>query len=158
MRATTNPSAMSLMFSISLYSAVFLAIVSVATGEIFGFYQFATKYTNINIMIGSSALVGCLGQICIYLMISEFGALPCSIVTTTRKFFTVLISVVFMPGNSLSVRQLVATVVVFAALFADAFWGKKKKLPMEESSEEESTSDIEKNEPMHGNGLKIPKN
>lgn len=123
---------------------------SVSTGKIFGFYEFAKKYSNIYITIGSSALVGSLGQIFIYLMISEFEALPCSITTTTRKFLTVLMSVLFMPGNSLSVRQQVATIVVFAALFVDAFWGKKSKLPEQNSSKPES-SDIEKNESNPGN-------
>ena len=37
--------------------------------------------------------------------VSEFGPLPCSIVTTTRKFFTVLASVI-MFGNALLTHQV----------------------------------------------------
>lgn len=80
------------------------------------------------------------------MMISEFGPLPCSITTTLRKFFTVIISVIFM-GNPLKVQQQVATAIVFVALFADAVWGKKQlcgkpqaiPVPTEEP-------DVEKNE------------
>ena len=46
-------------------------------------------------------------------MVSEFGPLPCSIVTTTRKFFTVLGSVIFF-GNELSKRQWIGTSLVFS--------------------------------------------
>lgn len=145
MRAATKPSALNFMFKINLFSAIFLVIGTIATGEIKGFYEFATKYPDVYAKIGSAAVVGSLGQIFIFMMISDFGPLPCSIVTTTRKFFTVLISVIFL-GNPLSTQQKIATGIVFGALFADAFWGKKKlcgKPPAEAVPTEDP--DIEKN-------------
>lgn len=145
MRAATKPSTFNFMFSINMYSAIFLIIGTIGTGEIVHFYEFATKYPDLYLKIGSAALVGSMGQIFIFMMISEFGPLPCSIVTTTRKFFTVLISVLFM-GNSLTNRQQIATAIVFAALFADAIWGKKQlcgKPPVEAVPTEDP--DLEKN-------------
>ena len=56
---------------------------------------------------------------------SDFGPLPCSIVTTTRKFFTVLASVLFF-GNSLITRQWIGVGLVFAGLFMDGAYGKRK--------------------------------
>ena len=47
----------------------------------------------------------------IFLTVTEFGPLPCSIMTTTRKFFTVLASVILF-GNVLSGRQWIGTVLV----------------------------------------------
>ena len=47
--------------------------------------------------------------------VSEFGPLPCSIVTTTRKFFTVLGSVIFF-GNSLLPHQWCGAVLVFTGV------------------------------------------
>lgn len=41
-----------------------------------------------------------------------FGPLTCSIVTTTRKFFTILGSVILF-GNVMSTMQWVGTVLVF---------------------------------------------
>lgn len=41
-----------------------------------------------------------------------FGPLTCSIVTTTRKFFTILGSVIFF-GNVMSTMQWVGTILVF---------------------------------------------
>lgn len=125
MRATSRPSALNFMYNINMFSAVMLIVGAIATGEFVNFVAFATRHPDIYFKIGSAAVVGSFGQIFIFMMISDFGPLPCSIVTTTRKFFTVLISVIFI-GNPLIFRQKIATAIVFLALFADALWGKKQ--------------------------------
>lgn len=55
--------------------------------------------------------------------VSEFGPLVVSVVTTTRKFFTVLASVVLF-GNVLTSRQWIGAIAVFTGLFLDAFFAK----------------------------------
>ena len=57
--------------------------------------------------------------------VSEFGPLPCSIITTTRKFFTVLGSVL-MFGNTLLTHQWIGAALVFAGIFLDGVYGKQK--------------------------------
>lgn len=153
------------MFMINAFSAVFLIIGTIVTGEIAGFYEFAMKYPDVFWKIGLAAIVGSFGQIFIFMMISQFGPLPwfvfldlatcfilitlhdftfSSIVTTTRKFFTVLISVIFM-RNPLTVRQSIATAIVFAALFADAFFGKKQLCGKKPEAVPTEDPDLEKN-------------
>ena len=155
MRAATRPSTFNFMFSINMYSAVFLTIGACATGEIFKFFEFASKYPDVYLKIGSAAVIGSVGQIFIFMMISEFGPLPCSIVTTTRKFFTVLISVIFI-GNPLTTRQMFATGVVFAALFADAIWGKKQLCGKQEViAVPTEASDVEKNEFLTNDAVEL---
>lgn len=124
-RAKTNPSALRIMFALNFWSSVILLVTVFATMEIFHFYDFVNIHPNVIIKIAGSAFVGSFGQIFIFLMISQFGSLPCSIATTTRKFFNVLISVFFF-GNSLIPRQWVATGIVFTALLLDTLFGKKK--------------------------------
>ena len=63
--------------------------------------------------------------------VSEFGPLPCSIITTTRKFFTVLGSVI-MFGNTLLPHQWVGAVLVFCGIFLDGAYGKQKPKPQVE--------------------------
>ena len=65
-------------------------------------------------------------QMFIFLTVANFGPLPCSIITTTRKFFTVLFSVIFF-GNALSDRQWLGTGLVFVGLALDSFYGKKSQ-------------------------------
>lgn len=94
------------------------------TGEGKQFVYFAIRHPELCGHLALLALCGCLGQLFIFLMVAGFGPLACSVVTTTRKFFTVLFSVVFF-GNILIPRQWFGAVLVFAGLFADMFYGKK---------------------------------
>lgn len=64
---------------------------------------------------GSSAM----GQNFIFYTISGPGVLVCATITTTRKFFTILVSVMLYPENSLNLSQWVSVVIVFAGLFLE---------------------------------------
>lgn len=108
MRKTTKPNALNIMSSINMFSSIFLLFAVFATREIFDFYDFVVRHPGVLYKIAASAFVGSFGQICIFLLLAGFGSLPVSIATTTRKFFNVVISALFM-GNSLLVRQWVAT-------------------------------------------------
>lgn len=48
----------------------------------------------------------------IFMTVVYFGPLTCSIITTTRKFFTILASVILF-ANPISTMQWVGTVLVF---------------------------------------------
>jgi len=61
--------------------------------------------------------VFCTFQYFIFMCVSEFGPLPCSVATTTRKFFTVLASVIIF-GNSLISRQWFGACFVFAGIYS----------------------------------------
>lgn len=62
----------------------------------------------------------------IFLTVTSFGPLTYSIVTTTRKFFTILGSVIIFQ-NPMSARQWIGTVFVFIGLGLDSAYGKEKK-------------------------------
>ncbi|OXB71995.1 UNVERIFIED_CONTAM: hypothetical protein H355_003259 [Colinus virginianus] len=62
----------------------------------------------------------------IFMTVVYFGPLTCSIITTTRKFFTILASVVLF-ANPISAMQWVGTVLVFLGLGLDAKFGKGAK-------------------------------
>jgi len=80
MRAATKPAPLDFMFSINMFSAVILVIASVCTTEIIDFYEFAQKYPDVIYKIFSAAVVGSIGQVFIFSMISFFGPLPCRLV------------------------------------------------------------------------------
>ncbi|KAB7504522.1 Solute carrier family 35 member B1-like protein [Armadillidium nasatum] len=114
-----------MMLNMNLWSIGYLAVALVVTGELFVFIDFVNRFPEViwNMIIFS--LCSAVGQFFIFLMVSDFGPLPCSIVTTTRKFFTVLGSVLLF-GNKLSSRQWSGTVLVFSGLTLDAVYGKSK--------------------------------
>lgn len=62
----------------------------------------------------------------IFITVTTFGPLTTSIVTTTRKFFTILASVLFY-GNALVLRQWLGVVLVFLGLGLDSIFGKTRK-------------------------------
>jgi len=124
MRAASKPSAQHMMLAMNYWSTIILGVTLVVTGEGKEFLSFSFKYPELYGHIATLALAGAIGQLFIFMMVSSFGPLPCSIVTTTRKFFSVLFSVIFF-GNSLAGRQWLGTILVFAGLFADMLVGKK---------------------------------
>ena len=125
MRAEHKTQSLHMMLNMNFWSIVFSGSAILFSGELVTFIQFLQRHPNILVHILNFSVAGACGQYFIFLTVSEFGPLPCSIITTTRKFFTVLGSVLFF-GNNLLPRQWVATVFVFLGLFLDAMYGKDK--------------------------------
>ncbi|KAG8231877.1 hypothetical protein J437_LFUL011782 [Ladona fulva] len=118
-----------MMLGLNKWSTLYLSVAVIATGEIVEFWKFVGRHPAVLWQLGSLAAAGAFGQYFILFVVSEFGPLPSSIVTTTRKFFTVLGSVILF-GNTLVLREWAGTTLVFTGLFLDALYGKspsKKK-------------------------------
>lgn len=117
----------------------FLLAAILWTGEVWDFLSFTERYPNViyNIMLfGVTSALGQVGvrtkddhdlpevlqiqltlfsmfyQTFIFLTVVNFGPLTCSIVTTTRKFFTILGSVLLF-GNAMTTLQWTGTILVF---------------------------------------------
>ncbi|KAF5269245.1 hypothetical protein FQR65_LT02546 [Abscondita terminalis] len=128
-KAEANPTAQQMMRGMNAFACMFLSIALLLSGELMKFVEFVSRHPIVITHISLLALAGALGQLFIFLTVTEFGPLPCSVITTTRKFFTVLGSVILF-GNVLSGRQWIGAVVVFSGLFLDVFFAKgpqKKK-------------------------------
>lgn len=141
MRAAHAPSGQYMMLSMNSWSTIMVAIPLILTGEGKKFLQFTARHPELLQHLGSLAICGALGQLFIFMMVSHFGPLACSVVTTTRKFFTVLFSVIFF-GNPLAGRQWFGAILVFTGLFADMITGKRKV--NENSKEKEKQLEKEK--------------
>uniref|UniRef100_A0A1L8EI40 Putative solute carrier family 35 member b1 n=2 Tax=Haematobia irritans TaxID=7368 RepID=A0A1L8EI40_HAEIR len=140
MRAASAPSGQQMMYAMNFWSTIMLGLAMIVTGEGKEFIYFATRHPELWGHLAMLALCGGLGQLFIFQMVSGFGPLACSVVTTTRKFFTVLCSVILF-GNVLMPRQWFGAVLVFAGLFADMFYGKKPSTPS--STKKLTTKDTE---------------
>ncbi|XP_013189474.1 solute carrier family 35 member B1 homolog [Amyelois transitella] len=133
-KAESSPTAYSMMLNTNGWSTIISGVGVLLSGEIFKFISFVSLYPEILLYLIAFALTGALGQLFIFFMVSEFGPLPCSVVTTTRKFFTVLASVIFF-GNVLIPRQWIGAVLVFTGLFLDIFYSKGKKSPAKRAAQ-----------------------
>lgn len=114
-----------MMLQMNLWSSVYSIIGIMITGDFGAFVNFIQRYPYVLGYMGLFALTSALGQFFVFVTVSEFGPLNCSIITTVRKVITILASVVLF-GNLLTIRQTIASSIVFVALFLDTFYGKKK--------------------------------
>jgi len=61
----------------------------------------------------------------IFMTVTKFGPLTCSVITTTRKFFTILASVLIF-AHPMSALQWLGTIFVFTGLGLDSAYGKDR--------------------------------
>lgn len=126
MRAEHHVQSHHMMFNINLWSIGILAISLLTTGEVFQFVSFCQRFPHVLLHVLTFSLASAIGQNFIFMTVANFGPLTCSIITTTRKFFTILGSVLLF-GNSLIARQWIGVVFVFTGLTLDSLFGKAKK-------------------------------
>eukprot|EP00062_Callorhinchus_milii_P016067 gi/632966964/ref/XP_007899712.1/ PREDICTED: solute carrier family 35 member B1 [Callorhinchus milii] len=126
MRANFQTGANRMMLNVNLWSSLFLGIGVLCTGEIWEFLSFTERHSSVIYNIFLFSLTSALGQSFIFMTVVYFGPLTCSIITTTRKFFTILGSVLIF-GNPISFLQWIGTVLVFLGLGFDAKFGKGAK-------------------------------
>ncbi|XP_075033328.1 solute carrier family 35 member B1 isoform X4 [Mixophyes fleayi] len=128
MRAQFQTGSNQMMLHINLCSSLFLGAGILFTGELWEFLSFTERYPSIIYNILLFSLTSALGQTFIFMTVVYFGPLTCSIITTTRKFFTILASVLLF-SNPISSLQWVGTLLVFLGLGLDAKFGKGSKKP-----------------------------
>uniref|UniRef100_A0A8C1HTT8 Solute carrier family 35 member B1 n=1 Tax=Cyprinus carpio carpio TaxID=630221 RepID=A0A8C1HTT8_CYPCA len=112
MRARYQTGANHMMLNINMWSTLVLGIIVLWSGEVWGFLSFADRYPGIIYNILLFGITSALGQTFIFMTVVYFGPLTCSIITTTRKFFTILGSVLLF-GNIISAMQWFGTFLVF---------------------------------------------
>jgi UDP-galactose transporter B1 len=141
MRSVKKPTSLNLMFYMNAWNSLYVIIFLVVSNEGVEFVEFCKRHPIVMRDLSVVVAFGICGQFCITAMISDFGALPLSLVTTLRKFVTVLLSVIIF-NNELSVRQWIAAGIIFGALFLDGYFskrGNKKKDEIVADAEKEKS-------------------
>jgi solute carrier family 35 (UDP-galactose transporter), member B1 len=133
MRSVSKPTSLNLMLYSNTWSSLYLAALLALTGEGLKFINFCMHFPYVMLDIGAVVIVGSIGQFFVSSMISNFGALPLSLVMTVRKCLQVFASVLIF-NNRLSLRQWIAAACVFLALIFDAIFQTSPN-----ASESEST-------------------
>ncbi|KNC52171.1 drug/Metabolite transporter superfamily [Thecamonas trahens ATCC 50062] len=117
-RAAHKCTTFQLMFYTNVMALVYICMGLAVTQDADDAVAFIIEHpdTVIDLLIFSTA--SALGQIAIFLALTSLGALLLTIITTTRKFFTILLSLVWF-GHSLAFGQWIGIAVVFSALAID---------------------------------------
>jgi solute carrier family 35 (UDP-galactose transporter), member B1 len=137
-----KPTADEMMYYMNTFAVAYLGIGLIVSQEAIPAISFCLKYREVMIDISLLAIAMCVGQIFIFQCISEFGNLATTLVTTTRKFFTIIFSVIWF-GHSLTSGQWFGVAIVFIALIYDSLQSyfdhqtahSKKDLPKEDKLE-----------------------
>jgi len=96
-----KPKPYDFMFWTNLFMALAACVVSVGLGEVGTGFNYITANPEILSKIVKFTLCSAAGQSFIFFTIANFDPLVCTTVTTTRKIFSVLLSI-FLKGHSLS--------------------------------------------------------
>jgi len=125
-KKTFNPSQWDQMQSLNKWAGLICLVVSIVLGQFSGLITFITKYPAVISDLALLAVLGTFGQIFIFYTIYNFTPLFLSIVTTTRKFFTVLASIAIY-GHPINLYQGLAIILVFIGVSIEMLSEKKHK-------------------------------
>ncbi|KAN0024363.1 hypothetical protein ACTFIV_008769 [Dictyostelium citrinum] len=123
-----KPSATSMMLNTNIWNLGLFSIMAFARGEVGQAIDFILEYPEVIKLIFSFCITSAIGQQFIFLTTNKFGSLNCSTITTTRKFFSILVSIFYF-GHSLDNLQWIAICMVFGGLILDLYisYSNKKK-------------------------------
>lgn len=136
------------MLYMNFYSIFYTLVALLFTGQIQPALQFCMKFPQINFDILIYLITGVSGQYFVYKTMMSFGILFNSIVTTTRKVFTILLSV-FWFRHSLNIYQWLGIIIVFGSLSVDLwienreYLSKKDEKGLEKREEENQEINLE---------------
>ena len=130
-----SPNSVTMMSEINKWSVLFLAVAVSGTQEPWQLSEFVYRHPAVIWHLLVLSVTGAVGQFFVYVCLSDVGPLQCSLITTTRKLVTVLASIIVF-GNTVTVLQCFGAVLVFAGLFLDLYFGKKRFVNGQEKTEE----------------------
>jgi len=116
-----------LMLGMNAFAFMYTFVALVVTGEGLRGLEYVIEHPWIQRDVFLFGLASALGQNFIFYTITGPGPLVCTTITTTRKFFTILFSVIQYPDNSFTREQWVGVGLVFSGLGAEIVEKAMKK-------------------------------
>ena len=123
------------MFWTNTFMALTALVIAGIFGELAHGYKFCAENPEIFKMIGKFCACSAFGQSFIFFVITNFDSLTCTTVTTTRKVFSVLLSI-FLKGHSLSAVGWSGIALASGGILSeleDKYRAGKKKAPEKKS-------------------------
>lgn len=120
-RHTSGPPPFAMMSKINAYSSILVIIGAFSVNEVTQCIEFINKFPHVLYNITLLAVVNVIGQIFVYIILTTNGSLSCSFVTTVRKLFSILLSVIFF-NHYIEVYQWIGMGVTFGVLFLDTLY------------------------------------
>ncbi|GBG31519.1 UDP-galactose transporter-like 1 [Hondaea fermentalgiana] len=111
-----KPSSNFLMAGMNFFSLLYVVPVVLYTGEFFAAVDYVQAHPAVTYDLIAFSVCSAVGQVFIFYSVVTLGPLATTTITTTRKFFTVLLSTILYPENQFNNGQWFAVALVFAGL------------------------------------------
>lgn len=111
-----------LMYNIQLGKTIIAFVGLLVLNQVHIFLQMCSDMGFILVALG---LTGAMGQVFIFVTISKFGALTCSIIGLGRKITTLIVSI-YIYKHEINAVQKMGLLISVGAIVMN-FWGKKDK-------------------------------
>ena len=121
------PTAVETMMYVNIYSLFFLFPLAGVSGQLGEGIRLLKDSEQLRMNLTILNGVVSVGQIFIFLCISWYSSLVTTTITTTRKFFTILFSVLYF-GHSFTVGQWTSVLLVFGGLYLSIVSGNKSNV------------------------------
>jgi UDP-galactose transporter B1 len=137
-----NPNQWDSMESMNKWAGLICSTVAIVTFQMGGFIKFVVENPLVIKDLALLAVLGTFGQVFIFYTIANFSPLMLSILTTTRKFFTVLASIAIY-NHEMNIYQWLSIGLVFAGVFVEMLSGSKKHGAAKDEQKSLPSEDIE---------------
>jgi drug/metabolite transporter (DMT)-like permease len=121
-RAQYGVGAIQFMFAQNAWATLWLLPVLLVTGQGMGAWRFIQQHPDIWGDLLGFGLLSAAGQHFVFHVVCHFSALTLAMITTTRKFFTVLLSILFF-AHRISRSQIIGVGCTFTGLLWEAVAG-----------------------------------
>lgn len=114
-KITYKPTINHLMFTVNLMTSIICFVSIIVKGDLIDSIMYCKSHPSAVIDIGLIGILQVLGQISIYFIVLNFKQHIFPLVSTTRKVFTVLLSI-FIFNHKMNNYQWIALVLVFGGM------------------------------------------
>jgi UDP-galactose transporter B1 len=135
------PTAVETMLYVNLYSLIFLIPMAVTSGQWVEGIRLLKDNEQLRLSLALLNGVVSIGQVFIFLTITWYSSLVTTTITTTRKFFTILFSVLHF-GHSFSVGQWTSVAMVFGGLYLSIISGNKTTTTTSTNQKSKTSSEV----------------
>lgn len=125
-RKVYKPNPMDFMQHCNKFITLISLVIGIVNGEAFEFYNFATENPGVIRDMLQVAFAATLGQCFIFYTVSTFGPFRLALITTTRKFITIIASIMIFE-HRMVMEQWVCVFVIFFAIGLELYDSKNRE-------------------------------
>ncbi|CAM9538177.1 unnamed protein product, partial [Ectocarpus sp. 8 AP-2014] len=115
LKAATTPTVHEMMFFMNAWALAILSVAASASGQWAEGMAFISENPFVMRYVLGFSLASAAGQNFVFCTITWFNPLVLTTITTTRKFFTIVLSVILY-GHTIGLRQWGGVAIVFAGI------------------------------------------